>query len=40
MTQCQSFVMRLNHPNDDLGSRILLNVPQVIVHAMDAHSPL
>ena len=37
---CQTYNMRLSHPNDDLGSRILLSLPQVIVHDIDDFSPL
>ena len=36
----QTFAMRLSQPNDDLGSKILLSTPQIIVHEIDAHSPL
>ena len=36
----QTFAMRLSQPNDDLGSKILLSTPQVIVHEIDMHSPL
>lgn len=36
----QTFAMRLSQPNDDLGGKILLSTPQVIVHEIDAHSPL
>lgn len=36
----QTCAMRLSHPNDDLGSKLLLSTPQVIVHEIDEHSPL
>lgn len=36
----QTFAMRLSQPNDDLGGKILLSTPQIIVHEIDAHSPL
>lgn len=36
----QTCSMRLNHPNDELGSMMLLYLPQVIVHEIDAWSPL
>lgn len=32
--------MRLNHPNDELGSMLLLMVPQIVVHELDISSPL
>jgi hypothetical protein len=32
--------MRLNHPNDELGGMLLLMLPQVVVHEIDASSPL
>jgi hypothetical protein len=32
--------MRLNHPNDELGSMLLLLLPQLVVHEIDAASPL
>ena len=32
--------MRLNHPNDELGSHLLLMLPQAIVHEIDLSSPL
>lgn len=31
----QSCAMRLNHPNDELGSMLLLMTPQIIVHELD-----
>lgn len=31
----QSCAMRLNHPNDELGSMLLLMTPQMIVHELD-----
>jgi hypothetical protein len=36
----QTSAMRLNHPNDELGSMLLLMVPQVVVHELDLGSPL
>lgn len=36
----QTCSMRLNHPNDELGGMLLLMLPQVIVHELDATSPL
>lgn len=36
----QTCSMRLNHPNDELGSGLLLCLPQVVVHEMDISSPL
>jgi hypothetical protein len=36
----QTCSMRLNHPNDELGSGLLLCLPQVVVHEMDSASPL
>eukprot|EP00047_Mylnosiga_fluctuans_P008206 m.6459 g.6459 ORF g.6459 m.6459 type:complete len:429 (-) comp2098_c0_seq2:208-1494(-) len=32
--------MRLNHPADDLGGRVLLEVPCLVTHRLDAWSPL
>ncbi len=32
--------MRLNHPNDDLGGMLFMCLPQVVVHELDASSPL
>jgi len=32
----QTSVMRLNHPNDELGGMLLLMTPQVVVHEIDA----
>lgn len=37
---CQTYAMRLCHPNDDLGSKLLLATPQIIVHEVDDHSPM
>lgn len=37
---CQTYAMRLAHPNDDLGSKLLLSTPQVVVHEVDGHSPM
>lgn len=31
----QSCAMRLNHPNDELGSMLLLMTPQMVVHELD-----
>jgi hypothetical protein len=39
-TYLQTCSMRLNHPNDELGAMLLLMVPQVVVHELDATSPL
>ena len=36
----QTYAMRLSQPNDDLGSKLLLSTPQIIVHEIDDHSPL
>ena len=36
----QTCAMRLNHPNDELGSMLLLCLPQVVVHEIDLWSPL
>lgn len=36
----QTCSMRLNHPNDELGSGLLLCLPQVVVHEMDSASPM
>ena len=36
----QSCSMRLSHPSDELGAMVLLMTPQVIVHEIDAQSPL
>ncbi len=35
-----SFVMRLQHPDDELGSTLLIDMPSSIVHRIDAWSPL
>ena len=32
--------MRLQHPDDELGGMLLLNLPNIVVHAMDNWSPL
>ena len=37
---CQPFVMRLQHPDDELGAMLLMNLPSVVVHAVDNWSPL
>lgn len=36
----QTCSMRLNHPNDELGGMLLLMLPQLVVHELDAASPL
>lgn len=36
----QTRAMRLQHPNDELGGMLLLVLPQLIVHRIDAWSPL
>lgn len=36
----QSHPMRIQHPDDDLGGMMLLALPSVVVHRMDAWSPL
>lgn len=36
----QTCSMRLNHPNDELGAKMLLFMPQIVVHEIDAWSPL
>lgn len=36
----QSFPLRLQHPDDDLGSMLLMALPSVVVHRLDAWSPL
>jgi potassium inwardly-rectifying channel subfamily J len=36
----QTSSLRLNHPNDDLGSMLLMCLPQVVVHEIDASSTL
>jgi len=36
----QTSSMRLNHPNDELNGMILMCMPQIIVHEIDASSPL
>lgn len=34
------YPMRLQHPDDELGGMLLLTVPNVVVHRLDAWSPL
>ena len=34
------FPMRIQHPDDELGGMLMLNVPNVIVHRLDPWSPL
>jgi hypothetical protein len=36
----QTHNMRLQHPDDELGSQLLLVLPQVVVHRIEAWSPL
>lgn len=36
----QSFPMRIQHPDDELGGMLLLTVPNTVVHRLDAWSPL
>jgi len=36
----QPFAMRLQHPDDELGGMLLLNLPNIVVHTMDNWSPL
>lgn len=36
----QTFTMRLMHPDDELGSMLFLPIPQLVVHCIDAWSPL
>lgn len=36
----QSYPMRIQHPDDDLGGMLLLALPSIVVHRMDAWSPL
>lgn len=36
----QSYPMRIQHPDDDLGGMMLLALPSVVVHGIDAWSPL
>ena len=38
-THFETSALRLNHPNDDLGSMLLMCLPQVVVHEIDASSP-
>ena len=40
LTQFQTCSMRLNHPDDELGSMLLLALPQCVVHEINAWSPL
>ena len=40
MVHFQSYPMRLQHPDDDLGGMILMALPSVVVHRIDAWSPL
>lgn len=34
------YPMRLQHPDDELGAMLLLTVPNIVVHRLDAWSPL
>lgn len=36
----QPFAMRLQHPDDELGGMLMMNLPNIVVHALDAWSPL
>ncbi|KDO17694.1 hypothetical protein SPRG_16906 [Saprolegnia parasitica CBS 223.65] len=36
----QSFPMRLQHPDDDLNAWLILALPSIVVHRLDAWSPL
>jgi hypothetical protein len=36
----QTCSMRINHPDDELGGMILMCMPQIVVHELDASSPL
>ena len=36
----QSYPMRLQHPDDDLGAMLLMALPSVVVHRLDQWSPL
>eukprot|EP01147_Barroeca_monosierra_P002434 gene2434-5374_t len=36
----QTHAMRLTHPNDELGSMLLLSLPDQVIHHIDAWSPL
>ncbi|TMW57588.1 hypothetical protein Poli38472_003513 [Pythium oligandrum] len=36
----QSYPMRIQHPNDELNGMMLLALPSVVVHRLDAWSPL
>ena len=40
VTHFQTCKMRLNFPNDELGGLLILCLPQMIVHEVDAWSPL
>jgi len=39
-THFQSFTMRLQHPDDELGGLLLLSLPCVVTHRVDMWSPL
>jgi hypothetical protein len=39
-TYFQSHSMRLQHPDDEIGGMLLLSLPSVVVHRIDAWSPL
>lgn len=36
----QSFPMRLQHPDDEMGGMLMMNLPTIVVHPLDAWSPL
>lgn len=36
----QSYLMRLQHPDDELGAALLLSLPSVVAHRVDQWSPL
>lgn len=40
MAYFQTYPMRLQHPDDDLGAMLLMTLPSVVVHRLDAWSPL
>lgn len=40
VTNFQTCKMRLNFPNDELGGMLIMCLPQVVVHEIDAWSPL
>jgi potassium inwardly-rectifying channel subfamily J len=40
ITNFQTCKMRLNFPNDELGGMLIMCLPQVVVHEIDAGSPL